>query len=68
MTGHFWQLLVRIEGEWEQCGFDCRSDAQSVFCELLGDYPSELEMAVLIGPDGELANLTQPKSSSVTIH
>ena len=63
MTEHFWQLLVRIGGEWEQCGFACSSDAQIVLSELLGDYPTELEMAVLIGPDGELANLTEANAA-----
>lgn len=58
MTGHPWHLLVRIEGEWEECRYDCCSDAQTVFCDLLEDYPTELELALLIGPDGKLANLT----------
>jgi hypothetical protein len=59
MTNQPWHLLVRIEGEWEECRFDCSSDAQTVFSGLLEDYPTELELALLIGPDGELANLTK---------
>lgn len=64
MSDHSWQLLVRIEGEWEECKFDCCSDAQTVFCGLLEDYPVELEMAVLIGPDGEVANLAKANAAS----
>ncbi|HEX4231233.1 MAG TPA: hypothetical protein VHZ07_21335 [Bryobacteraceae bacterium] len=64
MTDQLWHLLVRIEGEWEECRFDRCSEAQTAFYGLLEDYPTELEMALLIGPDGELANLTK-KSRSV---
>lgn len=58
-----WHLLVRIEGEWEECDFNSCSDAENVFSGLLEDYPIELEMAVLIGPQGELANLTKGEAA-----
>lgn len=59
-----WHLLVRIEGEWEECEFNCCSEAQTVFSDLLIDYPIALELAVLIGPNGELANLTRAASAA----
>lgn len=59
MTDGLWHLLVRIEGEWEECRFGCRAEAQTAFTGLLEDYPSELDLAVLIDPEGELADLTQ---------
>jgi hypothetical protein len=65
MANQPWHLLVRIEGEWEECQFDSCSDAEAVFSGLLEDYPTELEMAVLIGPEGELANLTSPTAGVV---
>lgn len=68
MSEHPWHLLVRIEGEWEECDFDSCSDAESVFSDLLGDYPLELEMAVLIGPEGELANLRGAEDGRRTVH
>jgi len=68
MSGQPWHLLVRIEGEWEQCDFASCSDAESVFSNLLADYPFELEMAVLIGPEGELANLRNAEAGRQTVH
>jgi hypothetical protein len=65
MADQPWHLLVRIEGEWEECRFDCCTDAQTVFFCLLQDYPTELEMALLIGPNGEFANLTTAARSVV---
>lgn len=59
MADRLWYLVVRIEGEWEECGFPGWVEAQSAFSGLLEDYPIELDVALLIGPDGELANLTQ---------
>ena len=58
-----WHLLVRIEGEWEGCDYERCSEAQTVFSDLLSDYPVELELAVLIGPNGEIANLTRAASA-----
>jgi hypothetical protein len=46
-----WLLKVELDGEWEECAFQTRSEALTAFLALFHDYASLMKKAILFSPE-----------------
>lgn len=46
-----WLLKIELDGEWEECLFNTRSEAFSVFLMLVNDYTTHIRKAVILSPE-----------------
>ncbi len=46
-----WVLKIELNGEWEECTFQTRSEALMAFIALAADYELNLRRAVLFAPE-----------------